>query len=640
MTAPTLPTSAPSAAQPRVLRDYQLEATEAVCAAWQRDVQGPAVVLPCGAGKTSIIAELARREISNGGSVVLMAHRNELIEQMSAAVVAVDPTGPGAEMIGGVHRGDPSAPIVSVTVQALQRPGALDRLGRRSLLIVDEAHHAVARTYLNVIDHFCGGQGARRAGVTATMIRHAQRADEPALRTVWGEVVYERGIDWAIENGFLLTPHGVTVTLPDLNVDSLGDGRSEISDDEAAGAMMQETTLNATVAAVVDRTGNLSTIVFGSSMDHCYQLTEALVALGVTAETVVGPTSVRTRRGIYRRFQRGETRVLVTVDVLTEGADFPRCEAVVLARPTRSQSRLVQCVGRGLRPHTFEDGRVKDRALVVDLVGAGSLGLIVETELDPRADPSRSSEVVPCGCAQPCSGLCDDTCRGTDCACVCSCSAAGGSAIKDDEGMPCTCSCAAAFGVCRCGCRCEMHRVDPLEEFDPVTGTLSTQKPHRGDAPWSQRTATIRWVRHPRGLARPVYRQTGSRGILMLADMRGVTGTIPGRDWAFGFYDSTVKRMFWIGVDGEWIEPGPRCYLQGMSLQHADDLAQQIFPDHMRDSARGVPTPAQVNFASSLGVKDADTFDRRDLSDLIAAAQAEHWLPHFTRPAGATGTAA
>lgn len=637
--APLLPAAAPTGLQPRVLRGYQIEAATAVSEGWQRSVEGPAVVLPTGSGKSSVIAEVARREVVRGGRVLLMAHRNELIEQMADAVLAVDPYGPVPHMIGGPHRGDPDAQIVSATVQSLQRDVALNRLGHRDLLLIDEAHHAVARTYLNVIEHFAA-MGARRAGFTATMTRLAPKDGEPPLRSVWGEVVYEKDVPWAIANGFLLAPYGVTVTLPDLDVDSLHTGDGEITDDEASEAMLRETTLNATVAAVIDRTAGLSTIVFGASMDHCRQLATALVNLGVTAEVVVGPTSVRERRGIYRRFNSGETRVLVTVDVLTEGADFPRCEAVVLARPTRSQSRLVQCVGRGLRPHTFADGRVKERALVVDLVGAGSLGLIVETKLDKRPSFEGSSELdYGCTCEQPCEGHCDETCAGTDCACVCSCAGGAGAALDDVFAVECTCTCAAVFGICRCGCVCDRHRVDPLEDFDPVTGTvLALGKRHRTDSLWSQRTASIRWARHERGLVRPIYRSNGSKGVLMLADMRGVAGTVPGRDWAFGFLDSTVRRMFWVGITGEWLEPGPECHLQGMSLLDADTLAQRIFAGHMGDSAREAASPAQTSLAVALGVPDADQLDRRDLSDMIALAQAERWLPMFARPA--VGTAA
>jgi superfamily II DNA or RNA helicase len=635
--APALPTAAPSACAPRMLRDYQIEAADKVFEAWERDAEGPAVVLPTGSGKSTVIAEVTRREVAKGGRVLLMAHRNELIEQMADAVTAVDPSGPVPQLIGGIHRGDPNAQIVSATVQSLQRPLSRNRLGHRDLLIIDEAHHAVARTYLNVIEHF-NQMGTRRAGFTATMTRHSPNKNEPALRRVWSEVVFERDVVWAIQHGFLLAPHGVTVTLPDLDVDSLHTGDGEISDDEAAAAMLHETTLNATVAAVVERTVGLSTIVFGASMEHCRQLAGALVALGVTAEVVVGPTSVSERRGIYRRFHNGQTRVLVTVDVLTEGADFPRCEAVVLARPTRSQSRLVQCVGRGLRPHTFADGRVKERALVVDLVGAGSLGLIVETKLDSEHRDATAASDAGCSCIQPCSGMCEMCCTGTNCGCSCACGAAGAAAVQAPA-VVCTCTCSTAFGICRCGCSCDVHRVDPLEDFDPITGELQAAgKRHRGDSPWSARTATIRWARHPRGLVRPVYRSDGSKGVLMLADMRGVAGTVPGRDWAFGFFDSTVRRMFWVGVTGEWLEPGPRCHLQGMSLKNADELAQQIFPGHMRDADRGDASLAQVNLAAALKVPDADTLDRRDLSDMIALAQAEHWLPVFTRPAHKSGT--
>jgi hypothetical protein len=438
----------------------------------------------------------------------------------------------------------------------------------------------------------------------------------------------------------------VTVQLPDLDVSTLHTGDGDITDNEAAEAMMRDTTLNATVEAVLVRTRELSTIVFGASMQHCRQLAESLVGLGVSAEVVVGPTSVRERTEIYRRFRGGQTRVLVTVDVLTEGADFPRCEAVVLARPTHSQSRLVQCVGRALRPHTFECGRVKERALVVDLVGAGSLGLIVKTKLDVEHREERDEEDgLGCGCRQPCTGEhCDLTCTGLECDCTCLCAGAQPESNESEHAAStalCTCTCTLTFGVCRCGCECELHRVDPLETFDPVTGERTAPSTRRRtDSPWSQRTATIRWTAHPRGMVRPVFQQNGSKGVLMLADMRGVAGAAPGRDWAFGFYDTSIRQMFWVGLDGQWQQPGPRCYLQGFSLSDADTLAQQLFGGHMRDVERRAASDAQVDLAAALGVPDAQALDRRDLSDMLALAQADLWMPDFDRPAGDHETAA
>lgn len=641
------PVSNPPSSGPRQLRGYQIEAADAVGSAHSRGVIGPAVVLPTGTGKSTVIAEVARRDVINSRRVLLMAHRNELIEQMADAVLAVNPTGPIPSLIGGEHRGDPAAQIVSATVQSLQTETALARIGHRDLVIVDEAHHAPARTYRKVLDHFTA-LGARRAGFTATMIRHAPTKDEPALRTIWEEVVFEKDINWAIEHGFLIAPEGVTVELPELDVSKLtASSGGDISDEVAEEAMMRETTLNATVEAVLTRTEGRSSIVFGASLLHCEQLAKSLVEQGVSAEVVVGETKTRVRNGIYNRFRHGTTQVLVTVDVLTEGADFPRCEAVVLARPTRSQSRLVQCVGRALRPHTFDDGTVKDTALVVDLVGAGSLGLIVKTRLDPerRDKADDAEEGFGCFCQQPCtSGECDFSCTGTGCGCVCACadeSSESGPAAEPVSSVPCTCTCSLAFGLCRCGCECDLHRVDPLRTFDPVTGAVVTSgKQRRGDSSWSQRTSTIRWTHHPRGLVRSVYRSTGHKGVLMLADMRGVPGTVAGRDWAFGFFDTTVHRMFWVGTDGQWTEPGPACYLQGLSLVEADALAQQIFPDHMSDFARSQPSDAQVEFARGMGVPDADQFDRRDLSDMIALARAEKWLPAFERPGADIDTAA
>ncbi|KXO92964.1 hypothetical protein AXK58_13925 [Tsukamurella tyrosinosolvens] len=586
---------------------------------------------------TTVIAELAKREIAAGGRVLLMAHRNELIEQMADACVAVNPAGPPPALIGGPHRGDPGAPIVSATVQSLQKEASLERIGMRDLVIVDEAHHAPANTYRKVLDHF-EALGGRRVGFTATMVRHAPTTGERPLREIWNQVVFERDVLWAIENGFLLRPEGVTVDLPDLDVSSLHVGDGEITDSEAEEAMLRETTLNATVEAVLERTGDMSTIVFGASMEHCKKLAEALVGLGVSAEVVVGPTTVKERRGIYSRFRAGKTRVLVTVDVLTEGADFPRCEVVVLARPTKSQIRLVQCVGRGLRPHTFEDGRVKERALVVDLVGAGTLGLIVKTQLDPqRREQQEEDELsLGCGCIQPCAGDCEFSCTGVGCDCRCSCAeieAGEMPALEAEPTVPCTCTCRLAFSICRCGCVCDTHRVDPLETFDPVSGTVvATENLRVSDSKWSTRTATVRWTRHPRGLVRPVYKIDGRRGAIILADMRGVPGTEPGKDWGFGFFDSIVRRMFWISTTGEWVEPGPQAYLMGMSLSEADAAAERFFPGHLRDASRGTPGAADVGLAERLGVADARSLDRRDLADMIAFAQADYWIPLFDVP--------
>lgn len=629
----TAAAGAPVAAA-RQLRGYQLEAADALTDAFARGVIGPAVVMATGLGKSSVAAELARREVTAGGRVLMMAHRNELIEQLSGTVSVVNPSGPAPSIIGGGYRGDSDAQIVVATVQSLQRGHALLDLGPRDLVIVDEAHHSTAPTYLKVFEHF---SDARRAGFTATMTRLAPTKGEPALREVWNEVVFERDIVWAVQNGYLIAPTGVTVELPDLDVDTIHAGDGEISDDEAADAMMQATTLNATIEAVIAHTAGISTIVFGASKQHCAEVTAALVSAGISAEIVVGETTTRERAGIYRRFHGGQTRVLVTVDVLTEGADFPRCEAVVLARPTRSQSRLVQCVGRALRPHTFECGRVKDRALVVDLVGAGSLGLIVKTDLDRTHTGKQSG----CTCPQPCFGNCGMDCTGRGCDCLCDCAAepsGDGQGDPEADGVACTCSCASlSFGMCRCGCGCSMHRVDPLITFDPVTGaTTSPKKRRKTDSPWSQRTATIRWAGHPRGLVRPVYRSAGHKGVLLLADMRGVPGTVAGKDWALGFFDSTVRRMTWVNIHGQWQEPANDCYLQGYSLAEADELANRLFPDHMRDQPRKAPSAAQVALARSLGVPDAEALDSRDLSDMLALARADPYLPVFDRPTPTT----
>jgi DNA repair protein RadD len=91
-------------------------------------------------------------------------------------------------------------------------------------------------------------------------------------------------------------------------------------------------------------------IVFATGVDHAEILAELLTERGITAMAVVGSHARDYRQEVYRRFHDAEIQALVTVQVLTEGADFPRCDCVVMGRPTKSLSLYTQMLGRGLRP--------------------------------------------------------------------------------------------------------------------------------------------------------------------------------------------------------------------------------------------------------------------------------------------------
>ncbi|MDP9375282.1 MAG: DEAD/DEAH box helicase family protein, partial [Chloroflexota bacterium] len=196
---PTAPTIA--------LRDYQREALDAVRAAPAAGVTRPLVVLPTGTGKTVIFAMLAREL---GARTLILAHRDELLQQAADKLRMVDP----AAAVGLVkaERDEHRAPIVVASVQTLAHARRLARVRPDfGLVVVDEAHHVVSASYRTILRHvgaFDAG-GPLTVGVTAT----PDRGDGVGLGAVFQRVVYERDLLAMIRAGYLCDPRGIQVGL-------------------------------------------------------------------------------------------------------------------------------------------------------------------------------------------------------------------------------------------------------------------------------------------------------------------------------------------------------------------------------------------------------------------------------------------
>lgn len=367
------------AAEPRELRPYQTEAVDAVWESWGNPAPcNPVVVLPTGTGKSTVIATLATRARACGYRVVLLAHRQELLDQMAASVMAVDPSGQHVGIVQGT-RDDPSTDIVAASFQTLQNDARLESLGPRQVVLVDEMHHSTAETYMGVLARFgVTDRLAMAAGFTAT----ASRSDG-GLGQVWDSIVYERSLRWAIQQGYLTAPRGLTVVLPDLDLSQV----TVRAGDYAAGELetVMSSSVETTVVAMLTHAAGRASIVFAAGVEHARELAEALTHHGVPAAAVTGDMSAEARTVVYDGFRTGALDALVTVQVLTEGADFPRCDCAVMARPTRSQTLYSQMVGRAVRLYPG-----KSDALVLDLAGTvRDMSLVTLSDLDPEAPARR-----------------------------------------------------------------------------------------------------------------------------------------------------------------------------------------------------------------------------------------------------------
>ena len=316
------------------LYPFQEQAVAAVRADWGRGIVRSAIVLPTGAGKTSVIAKVgAEHAAKHGpGSVLALAHRSELLEQMTARFGQYDP----AIAVGRwqATQRDGRRPITAGSVQTLQNEKArneLERLnGKPSLVIVDECHHAPSPSYVSVLAWAGSFAHVPTLGLTATMVR----GDRIGLGDVWQNVAFQRDIGWAISQGYLVPPRGKVVVIDTIKLD---EAHTDAKGDYAEGDVgsMIEQGADQIVDAWLQHASERITAAFCPTVDAAYALAAEFVGRGIAAEVVVGETKRPDRDAIYGRLARGETRVLVGVMVTTEGWDAPAVSCILQCRPTK-----------------------------------------------------------------------------------------------------------------------------------------------------------------------------------------------------------------------------------------------------------------------------------------------------------------
>ncbi|MFI7042643.1 DEAD/DEAH box helicase [Microbispora rosea] len=349
------------------LRRYQEDAITAVLdAVTVGQLRRVAVVLPTGMGKTVVFAHLATTWLQgrpgDRRSVVVLVHRDELINQAVDKLHQVDPDLTVGRIQGKVW--ETEADVIVASVQTVSRPQNLWALeGTASLVIADECHHASAPTWVATLEALgCFTHGGPPAvGFTATL----SRADDRGLGDVFQEVVYKKGILDGIAGGHLVMPRGKAVTLESLDLTEATVSRGDYTASSLGDLLSSAGAVDTVAKAYADLAPGKPGVCFWPTVDLAVQAAQAMRDLGITAAPVYGAMPLEERRATLAAFSAGAVQVLTNAMVLTEGWDAPRAEVCVIARPTRSPSLYVQMVGRVLRPYPGKYG-----ALVLDVVGA------------------------------------------------------------------------------------------------------------------------------------------------------------------------------------------------------------------------------------------------------------------------------
>ena len=346
------------------------------------------IQLPTGAGKTSMtiesIIDFYRLSEQKNPCVVWMAHTDELCEQAIEAFNRAwkDKGTFAVELIrlwGGNASDYKPKESPSFIVTSFQSAYSMIRTrnddvfaafnhisGKTNLLVVDEAHMSLARTYKSAIELF-SNKHTKLIGLTATPGRHSIEGNNEEtieLANFYNnniinmnhfcgdqtpvQYLQSQGILSKVEVRKLITNYTHDLTPQELEslqvTGNLSDRAiKEVSKDVERNSLIFKQIKN------VCKLRKKKTLVFASSVENSNSLAAMLVHQGVLAKSVTGDTNPSDRMKAVKDFNDGKLEVLINFNIFSTGFDDPLIDCVIIARPTFSVVLYSQMVGRGLR---------------------------------------------------------------------------------------------------------------------------------------------------------------------------------------------------------------------------------------------------------------------------------------------------
>ncbi|TOG41897.1 DEAD/DEAH box helicase [Vibrio parahaemolyticus] len=380
------------------LRPYQADSVKAVIHYFRKHSTPAVIVLPTGAGKSLVIAELA---CLAKGRVLVLAHVKELVEQNHAKYEGYGLK--GAIFSAGLGRKETDQQVVFASVQSVVRN--LDSFKNQfSLLVIDECHRVPDdknSSYQKVITHLRElNPGIKVLGLTATPYRlgmgwiyqyHTRGQVRTEESRFFRDCIFELPIRYLLDENFLTPARMMDAPvlsydfsqLKPANTGRYKEAEMDMVIDKAKRATPQ--IVEQIIQYARERKG---VMIFAATVRHAQEI-HGLLPEGETA-IVIGDTPTPERDAIIQAFKNREIKYLVNVSVLTTGFDAPHVDLIAILRPTESVSLYQQIVGRGLR---LSEG--KNECLVLDYAG-NSYDLYQPEVGDPKPDSTSEIITIPC----------------------------------------------------------------------------------------------------------------------------------------------------------------------------------------------------------------------------------------------------
>ena len=321
------------------LRPYQAALVERARQAYVAGKRAPLIVAPCGAGKTVIFTYMAVRAAEKGKRILLVAHREELLDQISETFEAF------GVPHGWITPHEPFNPAMTVQV------GGVFTVARRlnrmhgwtpDLIVIDEASHAIAGSTWGKVT--AGFPDALRLGVTAT----PERLSGEPLSDTFDELIVGPGVRELIAAGALCD---YRIFVPStIDVGGVHTRMGDFVKGELTQAADKPGITGDAIKEYKKYADHKRAVAFCVSIEHARHVAESFRAAGYRSVSLYGTLDRNIRREVVRDFRDGKIEVLTSCDLISEGFDLPAIEVAILLRPTQSLALSIQQTGRALRP--------------------------------------------------------------------------------------------------------------------------------------------------------------------------------------------------------------------------------------------------------------------------------------------------
>lgn len=324
------------------LRKYQEEAFNNVINLLNNNIYKQLIVLPTGSGKTVVLAALLKHF---NKKALVIAHRKELIDQAKKVIKNYCKTEVGTF---AASKEDLKHKFIVGSIQTCYRDTSIEKLKKQNikLLIIDEAHHSSAKTYIKLIKELGFDKSSEKILLGFTATPTMGKANN--LGTIFNEISYSKDISLLIKKKFLC-PLRARKIKTGINLDKIKNRYGDYSLNELASRVNVNSRNELIVKKYKQHVKNGKTIAFCVNIEHAKKLASIFNNNNVNAKIIHGKLNDRERSDIISNFKKGTIEVLTSVGVLTEGFDCPEVNTILMTRPTRSNGLYIQMIGRGLR---------------------------------------------------------------------------------------------------------------------------------------------------------------------------------------------------------------------------------------------------------------------------------------------------